>query len=164
MPSNMPSIIRLCIASFTDAVVNDRSTKSVTALTPISVNSCKNAPITSNVSQNTSPIIHIKVGIAVYFPVSTVSIFLLRICSLLSSGFITVFSHSFIINEKRISAIEALLSRPLSFSICTTICSIVSFSFWSSFKLDIISSSPSTIFDAENLSGKSACSAWWSIR
>ena len=41
----------------------------------------------------------INIGIAVYFPVRSLSIFLLRLCSLLSFGFTTVFEHKSDIKE-----------------------------------------------------------------
>ncbi len=51
------------------------------------------APMTLKVSQNTRPIMPIKAGIAVYFPVRILSILALRICSLLSLGLTTVLWH-----------------------------------------------------------------------
>ncbi len=58
-----------------------------------------------------------KNGIAVHFPVSMRSIFSLLLLSLLFTGFLTHAEQTFIMNEKRMSAIAALLSRPRSFSI-----------------------------------------------
>ena len=57
-------------------------------------------------------------GMAVYFPVSILSIFLLRACSLLSFGFTTVLSQRRRIKRNRISAMAAAWSSPLSSSIC----------------------------------------------
>ena len=74
------------------------------------------APITLNVSTKTSPIIKMNIGIAVYFPVRILSILLLRICSLLSFGLVTQLWHTLRIYLKRISAMAALLSSPVSFS------------------------------------------------
>ena len=96
-------------------------------------------------------------------PVKTLSIFSLLFLSRLSVGLTTVLSHTFSINEKRISAIAALLSSPRSFSICNIRCSIVSFSFWSSCSFSNTSSSPSISFEAANLKGTPALSAWSDI-
>ena len=85
-----------------------------------------------NVRKNTSAIISTNTGRAVYLPVSTLSMRRLRRCSLLSRGFMTHSAQIFSMNEKRISAIAALRSRPRSFSIWTMICSSASFSFSSS--------------------------------
>ena len=92
------------------------------------------------------------------------SIFWLLKCSLLSLGFTTVDLHTLSINVKRIFARAESLSIPLSFSIWTIICSIISFSFWSSFKRSIISVSPSIILLAANLIGTKLLCAWSSIR
>lgn len=54
------------------------------------------------------------IGMAVYFPVSSLSIFLLRLCSLLSLGFTTVLEHSSDMKENLISAIAAARSSPRS--------------------------------------------------
>ena len=81
------------------------------------------------VSQNTAAIMAMNTGIAVYLPVSTLSIRALLACSLLSWGLMTVCLHTLLIKANRISAMAAARSRPLSFSICCIICSRVSFSF-----------------------------------
>ena len=152
-PANTPSIISPCRSSLTPTFVRKASAACVTASTPFSRSPCKKAPITLNVSQNTSPIIRINIGIAVYLPVSMRSILRLRICSLLSCGFITVFLHMLDINEKRISAIAALRSSPRSFSSCITMCSSVSCSFSSSSSCSSISLSPSISLLAAKRSG-----------
>ena len=103
-------------------------------------------------------------GIAVYFPVKTLSIFLLRILSLLSLGLTTVCLHILSINEKRIFAKAACLSMPLSFSIWIIICSIISFSFWSKWSRSITSWSPSIILLAAKRIGTSFLWAWSSIK
>ena len=108
--------------------------------------------------------IPIKQGIAVYFPVRIRSIFSLRILSLLSLGFTTVFSQTFSIKVKRISAIAALRSSPRSFSIWTIRCSIASFSFSSRCSFSKIRWSPSMIFEAAKRIGICASFAWSSIR
>ena len=95
---------------------------------PVSNNPWKNAPITLNVRKKTSAIMKIKAGMAVYFPVRILSIFWLRECSLLSLGFTTVCLQTRFIKEKRIFAMAALRSSPLSFSICKTMCSSISIS------------------------------------
>ena len=71
----------------------------------------------------------ISIGIAVYLPVSSVSIFRLRMSSLLSRGLVTHSAQTRWIYVKRISAMAALRSSPRSFSICITICSIIFSSF-----------------------------------
>ena len=95
----------------------------------------------------------INIGIAVYFPVRSLSIFLLRLCSLLSFGFTTVFEHKSDIKENLISAIAAARSRPRSASICKIMCSIVSFSFCVSLSFSSISLSPSIILLAAKRTG-----------
>ena len=67
-------------------------------------------------------------------------------------------------NEKRMSAIAACLSRPRSCSIWVMICSIISSSFPVRFSILMISSSPSTILLAAKRTGMSASFAWSSIR
>ena len=56
----------------------------VTASTPAPMRSDSHAPTRLNVIRNMTAIIPRKHGIAVYFPVSSLSIFILRRCSLLS--------------------------------------------------------------------------------
>ena len=120
---------------------------------PIDNQSDNVAPITLKVSQNTRAIIATKEGIAVYFPVSILSIFTLRICDLLSNGFITVLLQTLVIKVNLISARADCLSLPVSFSISIIICSSISFSFSSNFSLFKIIESPSTNFVAANLAG-----------
>ena len=105
-----------------------------------------------------------KQGIAVYFPVRTRSIFSLRIRSLLSFGLTTVCSHKLSIKSNLMSAIAALRSNLRSVSICLTICSNISISFWSSFNCSKIKWSPSIAFVAAKRTGICAFSAWSSIK
>ena len=93
------------------------STSSVSFPIRISSTLCSDAPITWKVRKKTAAIIPAKHGRAVYFPVSTRSIFVLRTCSRLSFGFTTVSRQTFSIKLKRISAIAAARSRPRSVSI-----------------------------------------------
>ena len=158
-PANIPSITRLCNAEFTPAALSPLSTATVRASIPISRSFCRPAPITLNVNINTAAIIAMKHGIAVYLPVRIRSIFSLRSLSLLSLGLTTVFSHTFSMNENRISAIAALLSSPRSFSIWMTTCSSVSISFLSRFNFSRIRLSPSISFDAAKRTGIPAVTA-----
>ena len=163
-PSKIPPIISSCTVTFTFAIVRALSVISVRTAIPSSSNPCSHAPITLNVRKNTMAITQIKIGIAVYFPVSHLSIRWLRMCSLLSFGLITHSLQTLSINAKRISAMAALLSRPLSFSICFVMCSKVSISFSSKSSFLIICASFSMALLAANLTGISARFAWSSIR
>ena len=163
-PLKIPSITREWSTSFTFQAVSSWSTAFVRLVIPISRRSESPFPITPKVSQKTRAIIPAKHGMAVYLPVSILSIFWLRRCSLLSWGLTTVSSQTFSIKSKRMCAMAAERSRPLSASICFTICSKVSFSFWSSFSFSRISSSPSASLLAAKRTGMSAFWAWSSIR
>ena len=92
-PLKIPSITSECTTGLIPYAVSAISVISVKAPMPMSRSFESHEPITPNVSQNTSPIIPTKAGIAVYFPVKTLSIFTLRACSLLSLGFTTVSSQ-----------------------------------------------------------------------
>ena len=154
-PLKIPSIISDWRTSFTPVAIMPRCTCSVSQPIPISSRLESAAPITLKVSQNTAAIMAINTGIAVYLPVSTLSIRALLACSLLSCGLITVWSHILLIKENLISAIAAARSSPLSFSIYLMICSRVSFSFSSSLSLSRIRESPSASLAAANLTGMS---------
>ncbi len=155
-PANTPSITSECRTGLTFQAVIPLSSAPASASIPICIRFWKNAPITLKVSQNTSAIIPINAGIAVYLPVRILSIFRLLSCSFDSFGFMTVCDTSFSIKAKRISAMAAERSRPLSSSICTMICSIMSFSFCSRSRACVICSSPSMSFVAAKRSGISA--------
>ena len=71
------------------------STTPVSQSIPDSNSPCSQAPMTLKVRKNTSAIIPMKAGMAVYRPVRMASIFRLRSCSLLSRGLTTVWSQSF---------------------------------------------------------------------
>ena len=128
-PLKIPSMISDCRTSFTPAAIMPCCTRLVSQPIPISSRLESAAPITLKVSQNTAAIMAMNTGIAVYLPVSTLSIRALLACSLLSWGLMTVCLHTLLIKANRISAMAAARSRPLSFSICCIICSRVSFSF-----------------------------------
>ncbi len=88
-PSKIPSIIRLCITSFTPALLSPASVSFVRISMPCSRSHCNPAPITLNVRKNTSPMMRIKIGIAVNLPVRIRSIFSDLVRSLDSLGLIT---------------------------------------------------------------------------
>ena len=115
-PSKMPSMIRLCSTLLTCPAVSAASTTLVNAPIPASSSSCSHRPITLKVRKQTSPIITMNIGIAVYFPVRTLSILWLLALPLFTFGLITHSSHAFMIKSKRMSAIAAFLSSPRSFS------------------------------------------------
>ena len=158
-PLKIPSITSECITSLTSSAVIPLSTISVSAPIPVSSHPDRNEPITLKVSQKTTAIIQINAGIAVYLPVSILSILRLLICSRLSLGLTTAALQTRSMNPNLISAIAAARSRFLSSSICRIICSTVSFSFWLRFRLSIISSSPSASLHAANLRGMPAFAA-----
>lgn len=114
-PVKIPSITRECITGLTSVDLKIPSTRFPNLSIPISRRLWSLAPITLKVRKNTSPIIRMKEGIAVYLPVRILSIRLLLLCDLLSLAFTTVSSHTLLINLKRISAIAADLSSPRSF-------------------------------------------------
>ena len=89
-PLKMPSMTNECTTGLIPYAVSPASVRSVNAPMPKSNISESHEPITPNVSQNTSAIIPINAGIAVYLPVRILSILTLRACSLLSLGFTTV--------------------------------------------------------------------------
>ena len=99
---------------------------------PKSSRSESHAPTTLNVSQNTSAMMATNAGMAVNVPVSNLSSAMLRACSRLSRGLTTHSSHTFPMKANRMSAMAAARSRPRSASIWRTMCSSMSFSFWSS--------------------------------
>ncbi len=103
---------------------------------------------------------HKNTGIARYLFVSTLSIFTLLICSLLSWHRITVLSQTFSINAYRISANAALRSMQWSASISSMLRCIMSISFWLNFRRLIISPSPSTIFVAAKRGEMPMFCAW----
>ena len=122
-PPQIPSITRERTTGLISATTNSLSSNATTASTPMVIKSESSAPIKLNVIVNINAIIPIKHGIAVYLPVKIRSIAILRLCSLLSRGRTTVFSHRDSINENRISANAASRSSPVSFSITDTRCS-----------------------------------------
>lgn len=63
-PEKMPSIISECIGGAISSTVSVLSTEAVTASITLLRMSLRKAPITSNVSQNTMPMISTKIGIA----------------------------------------------------------------------------------------------------
>ena len=85
--------------------------------------------MTLNVSQKISSITPKNTGSAVYLPVSTLSHATLRLCSRLSWHFTTASAVMPSMNVYRMSARDALRSRPFSVSICTMQCSSSSRSF-----------------------------------
>ena len=89
-PPKIPSMTRDWTTLLTPAAVIAVSAMAVSPSIPVSRIPCKNAPTTLKVSQNTSPMIPIKAGIPVYFPVRNRSIWRLLVRSLLSLGLITV--------------------------------------------------------------------------
>ena len=93
-PSKIPSSTRLWITSFTWTAVIPRAVRFFRYSMPDASRSCRYGPIRKNVRKNTSPMIPINRGIAVYLPVSTWSIFRLLACSRLSFGRITHASHT----------------------------------------------------------------------
>ena len=128
-PLKMPSMIRDCSTSFTWAAFRAESVIPARASTPMAISSWSQAPIQLKVSQNTMPMMPMKAGMAVCFPVNILSILALLTCSLLSRGFTTVALQTSRMKEKRMSAMAAALSMPLSVSIWQMICSSISFSF-----------------------------------
>ena len=160
----MPSITSECITSFTPKAVSHVSHTAVSLSMPSESISESHAPITLNVSQNTTAIIRINAGIALYLPVSTLSIISDLVRSLLSCGFTTVSWQTPSIKLKRISAIAAALSSPHSFSICSTIVSIILTSSSSNSSRFKIRLSPSTNFVAAKRTGIPCFFAWSSIR
>ena len=138
---------------FMPYAVSPLSHMSVSASIPSDSRSERREPITLKVSQNTRNITPKNTGSAVYFPVSILSIFTLRLCSRLSRHLTTDSETAFSINVYRISARAALRSRPVSCSISTTLCSISSRSFLSSSSLSAKYSSPSMSFVEQNLGG-----------
>ena len=155
-PANTPSMIRPWRTSFTPTEVNALSAAFVRALMPSSSHPCMVPPMTSKVSQDTRNIMRIKKGIAVHLPVRIRSIFSLLMLSLLFSGLLTKAEQIFVIKEYRISAMAALRSSFLSFSIWMTMCSMVSFSLSSSRSLSSTSLSPSITLLVANLRGTPA--------
>ena len=125
---------------------------------------CPQAPNTLKVKKNTKAMIMIKAGKPVYLPVKISSILRLLSLSLLSCGFTTVSFTNLLIKVKRISAIAAVRSNPLSSSICEMICSIISFSFVSRSKAASTLVSPSTSLLAAKRTGIPALFAWSSIK
>ena len=103
-------------------------------------------------------------GKPVYLPVKISSILRLLSLSLLSCGLTTVSLTNLLIKVKRISAIAAVRSKPLSSSICEMICSIISFSFVSRSKAASTLASPSTNLLAAKRNGIPALCAWSSIK
>ena len=93
-PVNTPSTTSERTASFTSQEIKALFTSSVSRAMPSSSRPCSHAPMTLKVRKNTSPIMPIKAGMAVYFPVRKRSILWLRRCSRLSWGFTTVASTS----------------------------------------------------------------------
>ena len=148
-PLNIPSIIRLCTMGLSPNSVRAESVTEESESIPNLHSHCKPAPITLNVSQNISNIIAKNTGIAVYLPVSILSIATERRCSLLSVHFFTEPSTTDSIKEYLISARAAFRSNPVSDSICTRQCSISSFSFSTSLRTSAMSPSLSIILDAQ---------------
>ncbi len=140
------------------------SIRSVSHVIPASSTPCIHAPITLNVSQNTSAIIPTNAGTAVYFPVKNWSILRLASRSLLSLGLITVSSTKLWIKVNRISAIAAARSSPRSSSIWYIIWSSISCSFCDKSNASSIPVSPSTSFVAAKRTGSPARTAWSSIK
>ena len=125
---------------------------------------CKKEPITLKVKKKTIPIIPIKAGIPVYFPVKNWSIFWLLNLSLLSWGFLTVCLQILMIEWKRSLAIAAEQSRLLSSSSCLRMCSKISFSFWLKSSCSNKRESFSASLLAAKRKGTLAFFAWSSIR
>ena len=73
-PLKMPLITRSCMTGLTSLAIIIACTALARALIPCSRRSWKKAPITLKVRKNTTPIIRMKIGIAVYFPVRILSI------------------------------------------------------------------------------------------
>ena len=95
-PSKIPSITRprnvLLIFRLSNAVSVRFSSPPIRSSKTV----CKKAPITLKVKKNTTAMIRTNIGIAVNLPESILSIFWLLACSLLSFGFVTASSHTFL--------------------------------------------------------------------
>ena len=97
-PAKIPLVIRLVSIGLTLILSIRLPTSCDKSSMPFSISSCRNAPMTPNVSQNIITMISANIGIAVNLPVRILSILALRMCSLLSLGLITVCSLTFLIN------------------------------------------------------------------
>ena len=115
-PLQTPSITREWTTGLTCAFPSRASSRAITLSIPIPIRSDSAAPIKLNVITNTSAMIPIKQGMAVYFPVKIRSMAILRLCSLLSWGRTTAFTHKASINENLILARAASRSSPVSIS------------------------------------------------
>ena len=158
-PPKMPSTTSERTAGLTPQRSSAAATPSPSAPMPASSHSCSGAPSTSMVSQITSAITIRKIGMAVHFPVRTLSILRLRLYSLLCFGLTTVFSQSLWIKLYRISAMAAARSSPRSASISQIMCSMASLSFWSSLRASSTRLSPSTSLLAAKRTGMPAAAA-----
>ena len=127
-PWQIPSTTKDCTTGFTLVAAIAPAIRLITVSPMAPIPSESHAPIKLKVITKISPIIPRKQGIAVYFPVRTRSIAMLRLCSLLSCGLVTVFSQSFSIKVNRIFATAAFRSSPDSFSM-TRMISEKAFSF-----------------------------------
>ena len=163
-PAKIPSMTRLWTMGFIPYAVRARSASEVNESIPRASKSDSAEPITPNVSQNTRNITPKNTGSAVYFPVRTLSIAMLRRCSRLSCALTTESDTTLSMKSYLIAARAAFLSSPLSSSISTMQCSRSSRSFSSSSSLSSMSGSPSISFDVQNLAGSPARSAWSSMR
>ena len=121
-PAQMPSTTRPWTTGLMSQAVRPASIRSVTQPTPSSIRSDRVPPMTVKVKTNTRAMIPKKQGMAVNLPVSTRSMDMLRLCSLLSWGRTTVFLHRVSRKRKRILAMAASRSRPVSCSMTDTIC------------------------------------------
>ena len=92
-PLYTPSMMRLCTTGAMFHAVSVLSVRTVIQSMALSNAPCSHAPSEKKVSQNTSPMITRKDGMAVQRPVSILSSFMLRRCSLLSVGYTTVRLH-----------------------------------------------------------------------
>ena len=153
-PWKMPSITRSWIVWFTFAAVSAWSTSTVSASMPCSSRPCSHAPITLNVSQNTSPMMAMKAGMAVYLPVRKRSIFRERSVSRLSCGLRTAAAQTRPMKSKRMSAMAALRSSFRSVSIWRMMWSSISCSFSSSCSCRSTRSSPSMSLLAAKRTGR----------
>ena len=163
-PPNMPSFTSDIMAGLISAFSIPATQMPASHWMPPSSQSWSGAPSTSIESHITRHITTRNMGIAVQRPVSMRSMRLERMYSLLFWGLTTVCAQRRSMNENRISAMAAARSMPRSSSICRMICSIISFSFWVSFRALSTCESPSTSLPAAKRAGMPARSVWSSTR
>ena len=163
-PPKMPTLTRERNAGDTPQRPNAPSHTPVSQFIPDSIHPCTGAPSTSIDSQMTREMTTAKIGRAVYFPVSTLSMLRLRRYSLLSRGLTTVRAQRRFMKVKRMSAMAAQRSRPRSSSIWRIMCSTISFSFSDRSSFAVTSASPSISLLAAKRMGRPARLAWSSTR